>query len=744
MAERQGLTDDAAFREVFCAEMEEWVAPRRAAEGSPIAADRFSPRVDNRLVGLALSGGGVRASTYSLGALQRLARLGMLRFVDYLSTASGGGYVGASWSSLSASSEEYGSRPESFPFKFIDNAAEPDRQIFDRESPAVRHIRAHGNWLAPGLGLFDPWTWIAATRYLVSTAINLLLVPAPWVMALIGLAMLVPVTWWDREYPMSSSLSPLMALGPALLLLFVATTFVATWWRPPDDGTPGAEFKSSRYPWLKKLLIAGVLLTVADLFILGVAAIYQNDQEVGRVWKWAWGLVTPAVLAGAAGVAYRFFTAAPSGEAPSASGGKKLAGLMVGIVSYVALASLLLFLFWAMDCRAYKTGCPSGAVANTRAVLAMTGFWIAVAVAMLAVSPRWFLNRFSLNVVYRRALGKAFILRAKGSSAGSGAGTGVIPRGADSFLVADLKQTPPPDMPYHLIVTSLNTSGDSQLERLGRKSDGMTLAPIYSGSRISGYGKTDESKAFEDLTLVDAMVTSGAAFSPNMGRATSTSLAILLTLFNARVGRWIPNPNDDRRRPWVSWRPVVWYWLKELFGMASAEDRYVYLTDGGHFDNSAVYELLKRRCKYIIAVDASSDIGNLATVARLARIDLGVQMDVDLSAIMPDAGGVSERPFVVAKLKYPEVEGDSEQEGVLVFVTTSLTGGERPDLARYAELNRNFPRHSTADQLFDQAQFESYRELGHAATGMAFPTASPFGDPTLTRESLGRAFDGML
>ena len=736
MAESQRLPDDKAFRQVFHAEMAEWVAPRRAAEGSSIPSERFSPRVDNRLVGLALSGGGIRAATHSLGVLQRLARLGMLRFVDYLSTASGGGYLGASWSSLTASSEEYGSRPESFPFKFIDNAADPDRQLFDRESPAVRHIRAHGNWLAPGLGLFDPWTWIAVTRYLVSTGLNLLLVPAPWIMGLMGLAMLLPVTWWDREYPLSSPISPLMALGPALLLLFVAITFVTTWWRPPGEDTPGAEFKGRRYPWLKKLLIAGVLLTLADLFVLLVAVVYQYDEEVGRAWKWAWGLVTPAVLAGAAGVAYRFFTAEPSGEAPPASAKKELAGLLVGVVGYLALAALLLFVFWAMDCRAYRTGC-AGTDANTGAVLWMTGFWLAVAVGMLAVSPRWFLNQFSLQSVYRRALGKAFILRAKES------GDGVVARGGERLFVGDLRRKPPPDMPYHLIVTSLNTSGDSQLERLGRKSDGMTLAPIYSGARITGYGKTQESSAFKDLTLVDAMVTSAAAFSPNMGRATSTSLAILLTLFNARVGRWIPNPEDARRRPWVSWRPVVWYWLKELFGMASAEDRYVYLTDGGHFDNSAVYELLKRRCKYIIAVDASSDIGNLATVSRLARIDLGVQMDVDLTAIKPGADRISKHPFVVARLKYPAVEGDQEQEGVLVFVTTSLTGRERPDVARYAERNPDFPFHSTGDQLFDQAQFESYRELGHAAAGTAFP-ASSFGDATLTRDGLERALGGML
>ena len=138
-----------------------------------------------------------------------------------------------------------------------------------------------------------------------------------------------------------------------------------------------------------------------------------------------------------------------------------------------------------------------------------------------------------------------------------------------------------------------------------------------------------------------------------------------------------------------------------------------------------------------------SSSGSWLRSQSLARIDLGLQMDVDLAAIKPGADGVSLRPFVVAKLKYPEVGGDAEQEGVLVFVTTSLTGRERPDLARYAERNPDFPFHSTADQLFDEAQFESHRELGHAAAGMAFPTTSPFGDTSLTRDRLERALEDM-
>jgi len=182
----------------------------------------------------------------------------------------------------------------------------------------------------------------------------------------------------------------------------------------------------------------------------------------------------------------------------------------------------------------------------------------------------------------------------------------------------------------------------------------------------------------------------------------------------------------------------------ELFGIASAHDRLIYVTDGGHFDNSAIYELLKRRCKYILAVDAGNDINNLATVARLARIDLGVQMDVDLEPFkLHCKTGLSRKPYVVARLKYPPIPGDKDPEGVLVWISTTMTKGQKPDVVRYREMNPNFPFHSTADQFFDQSQFEAYRQLGHTAAKILCDDAE-FGDILLTRRNrLEEVLDGL-
>ena len=218
----------------------------------------------------------------------------------------------------------------------------------------------------------------------------------------------------------------------------------------------------------------------------------------------------------------------------------------------------------------------------------------------------------------------------------------------------------------------------------------------------------------------------------------------MMTLFNVRLGSWIRNPDLDRVTR-ARWKPLLWFWLTELFGKATTEDRYVYITDGGHFYNSAIYELLKRRCKYILAIDASTDklsMGNLATVARLARIDLGVQLDIDMDPLKPNpATGLSDRSFAVGKIKYPPVENDAKPtEGILVFISTARTPRLKPDVLEYATTHSDFPTVTTLDQFFDQIQFESYRQLGHTAAGTTFESLLP-GSGTTTREQVEEIFE---
>src|SRR2546426_2805789 len=128
--------------EVFPAELVQ-IRERRAKLGQPLGkSQRPDPRLG--LVGLALSGGGIRSASLALGFVQRLAQQGVLERVDYLSTVSGGGLTGACLSAV-LNSPDTSTKPDRFPLGFKEG--EP-------ESSAIRHLRDHSNYLAPG-GLVD-------------------------------------------------------------------------------------------------------------------------------------------------------------------------------------------------------------------------------------------------------------------------------------------------------------------------------------------------------------------------------------------------------------------------------------------------------------------------------------------------------------------------------------------------------------------------------------------------------------
>jgi hypothetical protein len=220
---------------------------------------------------------------------------------------------------------------------------------------------------------------------------------------------------------------------------------------------------------------------------------------------------------------------------------------------------------------------------------------------------------------------------------------------------------------------------------------------------------------------------------------------------NIRLGSWVKNPGYPRNGA-VFRSPVIWYWIKELFGIASANDRFIYLSDGGHFDNSAIYELLKRRCKYILAIDAGSGFDNLATVSRLARVDLGTQIEANLDLFKPDPEtGLSSQPYVVARIKYPPLSDDTDpkkeqqNEGILVWLSTGMTKNQKPDVLKYKEKDPDFPFNTTVDQFFDQEQFEAYRELGHTAAKKILEDAGiKLEGENLTRKKLEASFDDLL
>jgi uncharacterized protein YodC (DUF2158 family) len=228
--------------------------------------------------------------------------------------------------------------------------------------------------------------------------------------------------------------------------------------------------------------------------------------------------------------------------------------------------------------------------------------------------------------------------------------------------------------------------------------------------------ETDPDESMDpNLTLGRAIAISGAAVDPNMNFYQSASLTALLTLFNARLGYWIEKP---RPSCWTAKSPRFGDLLfSEFLGLTDTRGEFVHISDGGHFENLGVYELVRRRCRYIVALDAGEDWDasddNLANLIRLCRIDFGVRIQIDTSPLKPEGPDRLTRSHVaIGQVRYDDVD-QGEMPGVLVYVKISMTGDEPPDLQKYARKDERFPHHPTdLRQSFDEEVFECYRCLG--------------------------------
>jgi hypothetical protein len=288
----------------------------------------------------------------------------------------------------------------------------------------------------------------------------------------------------------------------------------------------------------------------------------------------------------------------------------------------------------------------------------------------------------------------------------------------DDVLLVDLKNSEQ-GAPYHLIGTTLNLVGGRDLATQQRFSDSFTMSKRFIGSTRTGYRATHE-YACGTISLGTAVSVSGAAASPNMGAQTpSAALAALLTLFNVRLGYWAPTPN---RSYWRTGASRLWpvYTLQELLSQTTDLLPYCYLTDGGHFDNSGAYQLVQRGCNFIVYSDCGADpevtLDDIGNLIRKVRIDFGTEIVLEnIDAFRCDP---PKTHFISGRIKYSAAHAAAiglppdECEGTIVIVKPNRTPGATADVLQYGYTNPTYPQQTTADQWYDEAQFESYRKLG--------------------------------
>jgi len=344
-------------------------------------------------------------------------------------------------------------------------------------------------------------------------------------------------------------------------------------------------------------------------------------------------------------------------------------------------------------------------------------------------------NALSLHTFYRARLVRAYLGASNANRHGKARAITDTVAGDDLMLQS--MHTCSRGGPYHVINTTLNLVGGRDLSTAQRTAASFTLTRNHCGALRTGYRPTAEYMDGK-LTLGAAVAASGAAVSPNMGSQTPTaSLSMLLALLNVRLGFWVPTPN---RVHWRQSQARLWpyYLLRDMLSQTTDLTSYCYLTDGGHFDNTGLYSLVERGCRFIVVVDNGADPGpafeDIGNAIRRCRIDFGAEIDLDLSGFArrgpsraTNGGDGHERVAatpppshcVVGSIRYAEAhvarlqwKAGAPRVGTLVWLKPSLLGQDPADVRQYALKNTVFPQQTTADQWFDEAQFESYRRLG--------------------------------
>jgi hypothetical protein len=595
-------------------------------------------------IGLALSGGGIRSATFSLGVVQVLADLDLFKDVDFLSTVSGGGYTGCFLTT------RLGNRQ---PQAGVAAPAGPD--------PApIRYLRQHAKYLA-AIDLKQAWSMVTATLagMLLNWTVPLLLVIIGALTAIVYRYTLYPVDW--------RTLLGLMLAGSTLALVLYG-------WRLPKGRNTTA--------------FSGGLLALALALTVLIGALWLLEYGYGIAahatpWRLtiSGGLMASLITAGPAIIRFIPVLKNPMVRKIVLRVLLLLAGLVIPLGAVTLFYVLLHF------------GLHS--VRGTIVLVGLAIFFFIVAVFILNI------NLTGPHRLYRDQLARTFVQTNETNDT-------PVP-------LTDIN--PRDGAPYHLINAALNVPSSTNTALRDRRCDFFLFSKNWCGSPVTGYHPTREwrtNNAPPDLAT--AMAISGAAASSYMGLGSMPTLTALLTFLNVRLGFWILNP---RRRARLK-SPGFLCLIREMTGIAMSEHQaWLNLSDGGHIENTAVYELLRRRCKFIICVDGEADpqyrFEGLMTLVRHAQIDFGIGIEANLNNIRPDpATGYSQTHAVLCRVHYPD-----RPLGLLLYLKLSVTGNEPELIRRFRIAHPDFPHQTTLDQFFNEEQFEAYRELGvHVAESL--------------------------
>lgn len=378
--------------------------------------------------------------------------------------------------------------------------------------------------------------------------------------------------------------------------------------------------------------------------------------------------------------------------------------------------------------------------------------WLLPAMLALAafLALRFDVNEFSMHSFYRNRLVRCFLGASRADIRNPNPFTGFD--SDDDMRLSLLRGDPrapkaPYSGPFLIFNTALNLVAGKELAWQERKAASFVLTPLYCGYELPhsaayehpnyvnfGYRSTKDYAEPNLLgpSLGTAMAISGAAINPNMGYHSSPAVSFLMALCNARLGYWIGNTRHRTKWRQASPKWGLTYMVNELIGGTNDTSRFVNLSDGGHFENLGLYELVRRHCMYIVVSDAEEDLpfsfGGLGNAIRKCRADFGIdiRLDPDQLRPVPNAGRDQERSRTHCAVG--DIVYSAQTIGKLLYIKTSLTGDEPGDVLGYKLHHSDFPHQTTFHQFFGESQFESYRALGQHIAMVILQRASEYAE----------------
>jgi hypothetical protein len=480
---------------------------------------------------------------------------------------------------------------------------------------------------------------------------------------------------------------------------------------------------SANYLWRRKFeTTAGISLPwISIIAVLGTVPILPYFLVDRPAWKTI--LSGVGAFSGLATGAFGHWAQAQKG----ATSNTMRWALMVGSALFLYFIAVLSY------CIAQLLFTPKAVFGNDQQDLEQVvgGVIIASFVTAIILAWRTNVNYVGLHRFYRDRLMEAF-MPDQSCLANNTVGRSPV---ADRLSLAELWPSdatkPARQIPYPIINTNAIMINDEDRQLATRGGANFILSPLYIGSDVTGWERTDRHIAKHGVqTLASAIAASGAALNANSayvgeGLTRDRLLSILMTLLNLRLGLWVGRPSKRAPTKLGTFEPnhfIPSFWYGMTREGYKRNRAFVELSDGGHFDNLGIYELIRRRLQLIVVIDGEEDnryaMAALYSVAQRVKEDFDASIDLDncLNNLVPApaAGYPKDAEYVPACYFSTTIGYPKNQIGQLIYIKLSLLRAAGFAAKGYQAQHPDFPHESTSNQFFVPEQIEAYRAIGFA------------------------------